>query len=89
MPVQATATRALADHEIKVWPRSEWGIRAITFRGACEAELTIFCEMLRAAVIPARDALAHFQSRLQKPLSLLFLRRKTSQKPSQLEQTCP
>jgi uncharacterized CHY-type Zn-finger protein len=31
---------ALADHAIKVWPRSEWGVRAILC-GACGYELTI------------------------------------------------
>jgi uncharacterized CHY-type Zn-finger protein len=31
---------ALADHEVKVWPRSNWDVRAILC-GACGSELTI------------------------------------------------
>lgn len=51
---------ALADHEIKVWPRSEWGGRAILC-GACGNELTIheymssgyFCPRCAAQFNPA------------------------------------
>jgi uncharacterized CHY-type Zn-finger protein len=58
---------ALADHDMKVWPRSEWDALAIRC-GACEAELTIreymssgsFCPRCKAGFNPACRNHYHF-----------------------------
>jgi uncharacterized CHY-type Zn-finger protein len=58
---------ALADHEIVVWPQTEWGRKAILC-GGCSAELTISgylgsgyqCPSCRAAFNPACRNHYHF-----------------------------